>query len=301
MLLEETAFVARMIDPDFEDKASVDLGRPDLFSPLTRISRPVLHCFHRSTPAYGHFILDGLVTVQSALGALVEGQLSLLMPAYMPPWALNAVRALGIPDANIILAAPEVVLCDSLVVASSINTSTTFRPDPELCGGLRQQFSPSRAPSRQLYLSRSNQSSYSQRSIVNESAVQDMLVAKGFEVLEPGNMTLKAQAEAFSTASVIVGAHGSAFGNLVFASVGALVIDMMPAHWVGYWGDSGIAERWLLNLTAALGLRYRLVLCASDMVRVLPDEDHSGLQKFGMACTVDLDLLDQSLQTPEAK
>jgi capsular polysaccharide biosynthesis protein len=44
--------------------------------------------------------------------------------------------------------------------------------------------------------------------------VRDLHRERGFEILEPGNMTIEAQAAALSEAAVVVDAHGSTFGNL---------------------------------------------------------------------------------------
>ena len=71
----------------------------------------------------------------------------------------------------------------------------------------------------------------------------------------------------------------------------------MPADWVGYWDPvrGTFAERWLLNLSSTLGLGYKVVLCHSRRVQVLPEDDKSGLQKIGIASRVDPDLLQSVL------
>jgi hypothetical protein len=129
--------------------------------------------------------------------------------------------------------------------------------------------------------------------LTNEGELQAFLAARGFEILEPGNMPFAEQVRAFAEAEVIVGAHGSGFGNLIFARPGTVVIDLMPSDWPGYWNIDPPAERWLLNLTSAMDLAYELVLCRSRLVRMLDDGDTSGRQKFGMETDVDLPLLAQ--------
>lgn len=296
LLLDETAFVAGKIDPSLASSPLLTKAATgdSTISPVVT-TETILHCFHRSSPAYGHFVLDGLVTLERARDTLLAGGGKVLVPPYMPPWALNAIRTLGFPEQALLRPVNGAVRCGRLLLASSIDTSTTFRPDPELCSGLRRRLAPAVTAGRRIYLSRANQTSYSNRRILNEGAVRNLLVARGFEVLEPGNMTIEAQAAALGEAAVVVGAHGSTFGNLVFAAPRTLVVDLMPADWVGYWDVDPPAERWLLNLTTALGLDYRLVLCPSRLIRVLPDSDQSGLQKFGMESTVDLRLLAQAL------
>jgi Glycosyltransferase 61 len=295
LLVDETAFVASKIDPLLASSPLVGVEGGDTMRTRREVEGPVLHCFHRSSPAYGHFVLDGLVTLEWARDDLLAAGGKVLVPPHMPPWAVDAIRALGFPERSILQINEPALHCHTLIVSSAIDTTTTFRPDQALCSRLRQRFAGGEGRGRHIYLSRANQYSHSHRLILNEDAVRSLLVSRGFEVLEPGNMTIEAQAAAMAGASVVVGAHGSAFGNLVFAAPRTVVIDLMPADWIGYWDVDPPAERWVLNLTSALELDYRLLLCKSHLTRLLPDDDKSGRQKFGMEFTVDLGLLSDVL------
>ncbi|MEJ1935317.1 glycosyltransferase family 61 protein, partial [Nostoc sp. NIES-2111] len=302
-VLSESAAVARLLDP----RLSVLEGLRDRIAADDAFGTPLLHAFHRSSGAYGHFVFDGLVTLQAFLPAIRAGRLHVLVPPYVPRWALGAMATLGILPRAVHMPSSEAILCAEVVIPSSIRGWTSFLPDPARCQALRDNLLPRvelGAPRRRIYLSRANQASYSQRRIANEAELAAMLAARGFEVLEPGNMPFLDQVRAFAEAEVIVGAHGSAFGNLVFAQPGATVVDLMPADWVGYWDSDPPPERWLLNVTSAIGLDYELLLCRSSMERVLPEDDSSGLQKMGMESIVDLNLLRRVLEgvkeTPNA-
>jgi hypothetical protein len=143
-----------------------------------------------------------------------------------------------------------------------------------------------------IYLSRENQSNYSARCVENEQEVRATLRDRGFVILEPGNMAFRDQVTAINNASVIVGAHGSGFGNLLFARPGTTVIDLMPQDWIGFFaGKVGRPERWVFNVTAALDLDYTVILCRSRVYQHLPESDTSGLQKRGISAAVDLGLL----------
>ena len=96
--------------------------------------------------------------------------------------------------------------------------------------------------------------------------MQKTLKRLGYVVIEPGNLSFAKQIEIFRQARVIVGAHGSAFANLVFAQPGAHVVDLMPADWVHFRDCTGTRERWLLNVTTALGLEYSVLLCSSRLL-----------------------------------
>ncbi len=293
-ILQETAHVAEQI---FGDLAGADLLREGLAGAET-LTRPVLHLFHRSTPAYGHFVLDVLAPLMHFLPAIRVGQLDVLVPPFMPGWAVPALLALGVPETALQKPVGRTLRCRQLVTLSAIETRETFLPNPAMLAPMAAAapLDEARGSGRRIYLSRARQNAYSQRSLRNEEALIAMLAARGFEILEPGNMPFADQARAFAEAAIIIGAHGSSFGNLVFARPGTTVIDLMPADWVGYWGGRH-AERWLLNLTSALRLHYEVVLCPSRKVQLELGADQQGLQQTGMESTADLELIARVIES----
>lgn len=294
-LVTEAAFVPRAIDPEFSSS-----GFPVTEAVVEDIQETVLHCFHRSAPAFGHYLNDCLPIAALLLSELIDGRMRLLVPPYLPDWAVRGLQDIGVARDYCIFPRGKVLRCRRLVLPSTLDTSSTFRPHPGLIAALRAALGPlpKRRGSRRLWLSRLNQESYSHRRLLNEKAVQDVLAELGFEMLEPGNLPLRAQIEAFASAEIVAGVHGSAFGNLIFAAPGVRVVDLMPDAWIDFWGPSNTAERWLLRLTTALDLNYAITLCPSDLVRVLPEEDRSGLQRFGMDCRADLELVAQAVTAP---
>lgn len=76
------------------------------------------------------------------------------------------------------------------------------------------------------------------RKILNEAAVEEALVARGFTVLEPERLSLDEQVAIYSNAGMVVGATGAAMANLVFCPPDCPTVVMMPkfrhtAYW--YW------------------------------------------------------------------
>ena len=71
----------------------------------------------------------------------------------------------------------------------------------------------------------------------NEAELIRMLRARGFDIVDPSQMTVAEQIRTFATASVIVSPHGAALANLVFASPGSTVIELFPPGCVllTYW------------------------------------------------------------------
>jgi capsular polysaccharide biosynthesis protein len=74
-----------------------------------------------------------------------------------------------------------------------------------------------------LYLSRADAR---KRRVVNEEELLQRLVPLGFRVIQPGRLSVAEQIGAVSRARVIVGAHGAAFANLVFAAPHAAVVEI---------------------------------------------------------------------------
>jgi hypothetical protein len=74
--------------------------------------------------------------------------------------------------------------------------------------------SPTHRPTERIYLSRSHAR---HRRILNEDQLIALLGDYGFTSFAPERLTFREQVELFHRAEVIVSAHGSAWGNLLFA------------------------------------------------------------------------------------
>jgi capsular polysaccharide biosynthesis protein len=179
------------------------------------------------------------------------------------------------------------VLCRDVNIVSTMMTYNTFFPNPALTQGLEKALGLSqdtswKSPMKGVYLSRANQNNYFKRIVENETEVRALLETMNFRVIEPSNLSFREQLAAIKSASLIVGPHGSGFGNLMFARRGTSVIDLMPDDWIGFFDKSGTAERWLMNVTTAFALDYTVLLCRSQIFQALPETDTCGLQKRGL-------------------
>ena len=105
------------------------------------------------------------------------------------------------------------------------------------------------APRRRVYITRGP--SRNNRSVVNDAEVLGLLTERGFELVDPGELSVREQIETFATASVVVATHGAALANLVFAAFGTTVIELFPAGGLlpDYWrmacGVPGMTYRYL--------------------------------------------------------
>lgn len=80
-------------------------------------------------------------------------------------------------------------------------------------------------PSRKLFVRRGSSSI---RQAENEADVVRSLRARGFEDVAMEGLTVAQQARLFSEAAVVVGVHGAALTNLLFAPPGARIVEIFP-------------------------------------------------------------------------
>lgn len=79
---------------------------------------------------------------------------------------------------------------------------------------------------QRVYVTRNE--SANARVVVNDEEVRALLVGRGFEAVDPGELSVAEQVRTFATAEVVVGAHGAALANLVFLPPGAAVVELFP-------------------------------------------------------------------------
>jgi hypothetical protein len=69
ILIDETAQVARQVDPSLADAPFISLLDNSFISgAYVAVTEPVLHCFHRASGAYGHFLFDALPMIGLSAG-----------------------------------------------------------------------------------------------------------------------------------------------------------------------------------------------------------------------------------------
>lgn len=257
--------IAENIANYYVDTSSETLVEKVRTSVSSEVSDEVLHVFHRSCSAYGHFILDGLPPLAMNENKIKNDGLKIALPAFMPSWSLAALEELGFDESNIVKLEGN-TLFEKLHITNFLSSANCFLPHPLSIAALKKlaKAEQNGQGSRKIFLTRDG--AYSPRFAENEDEVQKEFLSAGFEIINPTKLSFREQINLFSSASVIAGNHGSAFVNMIFTPPKATIIDLMQEHWVDYWpGGTGSPERWLLNLTAACGHDYRLILSESIM------------------------------------
>jgi capsular polysaccharide biosynthesis protein len=210
----------------------------------------------RGDRVYYHFLMD----VLPRLGVLEQ------CPQIEPPdrWYVPAnlsfqrqlLELIGLgPDRRIDSSEVPHVRAECLVVPGL--PGTNVQNPAWVVAFLRQRLLPpgvARIPGRNLFITRG--SGRNNRIVTNEAAVLDALADRGFECIDPGQMSVADQIRSFAQADVIVSPHGSALTNIVFASPGACLIELFPrGHIVpDYWkmacGVPGLEYRYLAGADA---------------------------------------------------
>ena len=81
--------------------------------------------------------------------------------------------------------------------------------------------------SRKLFVRRAP--GWRRRDLHNSDDIERRLIARGFEVIEPGSTSLEQQIHMFKGADCVVGAIGAAMTNIVFCKLGARIVMLCPS------------------------------------------------------------------------
>jgi capsular polysaccharide biosynthesis protein len=115
---------------------------------------------------------------------------------------------------------------------------------PWVCAWLRSLVASGSGGPDKIFLSRREGGG---RRLMNEIALEQALRERGFVAVQPALLSVTEQARMLGSARCVVGAHGAALSNLVFAPPGALLLELFhPAH----------KNRCYANLAAACQHRY---------------------------------------------
>lgn len=110
---------------------------------------------------------------------------------------------------------------------------------------------------RKIYVSRalSGLSRPWYRAMTNELDVERKMRERGFEIVNPETLSLRAQARIFSTASHVIGPSGSGMFNVMFAHDRLRVVDIETLH---------MTVRQHAKLYASLGAEYAFLFAPPD-------------------------------------
>jgi capsular polysaccharide biosynthesis protein len=93
------------------------------------------------------------------------------------------------------------------------------------------------------------------RGVTNEVEVLEFFTRRGWALIAPEKLSIPDQIALFRDAEAIAGVHGSAFTNLVWSSLDARVLELVPENFM-----AGAFE----CLARANGLRHDFLVCKAD-------------------------------------
>lgn len=260
-----------------------------------RIPRGI-HLCGRVSGNYYHWLLEYLPRLQALERCEDLHDWPILVDAELHPNLIAALERVCPGKALIAIDYGERVHVERLVVCGprawlpvDYRDGAVARADdilfaPEAIDFLRRRLGHSTGvegkPRRKLYLRRGKAD---HRNLIDEEAIEQVFVRRGFEVVCPETLSLTQQIELFSEAAAIAGPSGAAFANMVFAPAGCRILVL-------YY--PGVPYFYFSTLAAALDhdLRYLLGNAVAGSHPVLYQRDFTlDAEKAAMAADAMLD------------
>jgi capsular polysaccharide biosynthesis protein len=175
---------------------------------------------------YFHWLLDAALRLM--LLDPDDASFKVIVPATTARFIRQILELLGISEDRVVAVSDQSRLrVDELVFAYP--SRTPAKPNSAHFMELRRRLfagagidPTTKIPHRRLYISRAN----SARRILNEDELLPILRHHGFEIIFSEEYTIAEQIALFAEASVIAGAHGAGFTNVLFARPGTTVIEI---------------------------------------------------------------------------
>lgn len=170
---------------------------------------------------YFHWFMDGLTRLVH-LDSFPAG-CRIIIPGNPAPFAMRSIELLGLTD-RVIQAGAGDLEVERYWFAGP--TMLSGCPDPLGVGWLRDRFlaAPKEVGNRKIYIERSAPT----RNLTNAAEMRDFFREKGWEIIDPGALSLDEQIATFGEAAAIAGTHGAAMTNLLWAPAGTRVLEFMP-------------------------------------------------------------------------
>jgi capsular polysaccharide biosynthesis protein len=211
----------------------------DLFLPPRTIvatpDRPILVASNAAWINYSHWLFQCLSPILLARDvglADVDALIAPLRPIHREYLALAGVE----PARLIELPAGTAALPAQGIYSNLTSGDYPFRPHPAIIGAfedLAERAPKSALAGRRIFLSRADTRN---RPMTNEAALRDELAAQGFAIVTAGTLSAQEQIALFRDAALIVGPHGAAMTNLLFAPQGEdgpIVVELHQENFLG--------------------------------------------------------------------
>lgn len=208
---------------------------------VRRVEGDLLVLASRGSANYYHFLTDVLPRLGVYADAVPDPDPT---PTVLVPqgrgWQRTLLEIAGYGHLPVVEDAPDVAVRADRLFVPSIPNVLEIAPESTVAW-VREHLRPrpdADPRPRRLYVTRGTQPN--SRRVVREDELWALLEERGFEKVEPGGLSPQEQIDVFSTAEMIVGPHGAALTNLLFAPAGVTVLELFTASYVNqcYWSIS---------------------------------------------------------------
>jgi hypothetical protein len=217
--------------------------------------------------AYWHFLMDGLPRL--ALLNEFPADTKILVPANLEPWQRELLYLLGL-EGRYRQTRERHLRIENYYHSSQ--TSMTGCYNPYAVDFLRRSLLPKANTAyqgpRKFYIVREGW----KRGVTNEAEVRRLFEKKGWALIAPEKLDIPSQIQLFSQAESVCGIHGSAFANLLWASPGCRVLELIPENFL-----SGAFE----CVAKVLNLSHSFLVCKSNSEINLTVDIQSLDEKIG--------------------
>lgn len=194
---------------------------------------------------YFHWTLDSLprLSLLRGMESEIDGYYIDCSSRFHREW----LDMLQIPAEKIVAASPKRHLEARELIVPSFEGLPGL-PSPRGLKFVRSFMPPENSQGKRIYISRAGAR---RRRIVNEAEIMPILKENGFEVVHPGQMTVKEQMQMFASAAVIVSPHGAELTNLTYCTSGTKVVELLSPYYL---------NPCFRNLSALLNLEHTALI-----------------------------------------
>lgn len=217
---------------------------------------------------YGHFLLDGLVSVPFLPAPIVTPPLA--------PWQRAHFATLGVEPREL----PEAIYRIGRATYTSALAHNLHKPNRQYATLRDLQRRSATVGHRRIYVSRAGQ----KRPFLSEAPLTEALRPLGFEAVQPERLTVPEQMALFAEAEIIVAPTGAALANCLYCPPGAKIIELIPRDMI----PNERAYRWTGYVVAFAGGDWRPFFC--ENVADLTEAPEIGGRKRAGFLPFDADL-----------
>lgn len=234
----------------------VEEGRPVFRAPpnVPVIDRAAVFTAWGGLHNYGHFLIDCLPALVTAIEAGVTERFPAIAPPLLP-WHRDLLSLMlgGTPQPRIIEA--PLVRIEDAVFSTTMDhfLHAPNRPLDHVRDRILAAVGEVPAGAGRIYVSRLGSL---KRVLVNEAELEASLAARGFVVVKPETLSVRQQVALFHHADVIVAPAGAALANVLFCRPGAKVIELQPSNFTGIW---------VRNIALLIGVDWRAFFVPSPL------------------------------------